>query len=101
MVKPLAELIAPDWAEALRPVEPTIRSIGERLRSEGRPYLPAGEHVLRAFTQPLADVRVLIVGQDPYPTPGHAIGLSFAVERHVRPLPRSLQNIYRELGDDL
>lgn len=101
MVKPLAELIAPDWAEALRTVEPTIRSIGERLRSEGRPYLPAGEHVLRAFTQPLADVRALIVGQDPYPTPGHAIGLSFAVERHVRPLPRSLQNIYRELGDDL
>lgn len=101
MVKPLAELIAPDWAEALRPVEPTIRSIGERLRSEGQEYLPAGEHVLRAFTQPLRDVRVLIVGQDPYPTPGHAIGLSFAVERHVRPLPRSLQNIYRELGDDL
>jgi uracil-DNA glycosylase len=57
--------------------------------------------VLRAFTQPFDDVRVLIVGQDPYPTPGHPIGLSFAVERTVRPIPRSLQNIYRELRDDL
>jgi uracil-DNA glycosylase len=50
---------------------------------------------------PLRDVTVLIVGQDPYPTPGHPIGLSFAVDAHVRPLPRSLQNIYRELADDL
>jgi uracil-DNA glycosylase len=67
----------------------------------GRRYLPAGEHILRAFQQPFADVRALIVGQDPYPTPGHPIGLSFAVERHVRPIPRSLQNIYRELRSDL
>lgn len=101
MIKPLEQLVAPDWAEALRPVEPVIRSIGERLRAEGKPYLPAGEHVLRAFAEPMADARVLIVGQDPYPTPGHPIGLSFAVDAHVRPLPRSLQNIYRELRDDL
>jgi uracil-DNA glycosylase len=45
-------------------------------------------------------VRVLVVGQDPYPTPGHAIGLSFAVQRGVRPLPRSLQNIFKELVAD-
>ncbi len=57
--------------------------------------------MLRAFEQPLDDVRVLIVGQDPYPTPGHAVGLSFAVARDVRPIPRSLQNIYAELGSDL
>ena len=78
--------------------------MGEFLRAEvaaGRTYLPAGEHVLRAFTRPLHDVRVLIVGQDPYPTPGHPIGLSFAVERHVRPLPPSLRNIYKELHTDL
>src|SRR5690242_17964714 len=78
--------------------------MGEFLRAEvaaGRTYLPAGDNILRAFTQPFADVRVLIVGQDPYPTPGHPIGLSFAVERHVRPLPRSLANIYRELHADL
>lgn len=78
--------------------------MGQFLRDEiaaGRRYLPAGENVLRAFTQPFEDVRVLIVGQDPYPTPGHPIGLSFAVERDVRPIPRSLRNIYRELQDDL
>jgi len=78
--------------------------MGDFLRAEvaaGRTYLPAGENILRAFRQPFADVRVLIVGQDPYPTPGHPIGLCFAVERDVRPLPRSLQNIYRELKSDV
>src|SRR5690606_4496845 len=69
--------------------------------AEGREYLPAPADVLRAFRAPLASVKVLIVGQDPYPTPGHPIGLSFATARAVRPLPRSLQNIYRELHDDL
>jgi uracil-DNA glycosylase len=93
----------PGWAQALQPVADDIAALGDWLRSEvaaGRPYLPAGALVLRAFRYPLADVRVLIVGQDPYPTPGHPIGLSFAVERGVRPIPRSLQNIYRELRSD-
>lgn len=102
--KPLAELVDPGWAVALEPVADRVAALGEFLRAEvaaGRPYLPAGRNVLRAFTQPFESVRVLIVGQDPYPTPGHPIGLSFAVERHVRPVPRSLQNIYRELRDDL
>lgn len=109
MPKSLAELAAdgsmdPGWAGALAPVADRIAAMGDFLRAEvaaGRPYLPAGENVLRAFRAPFSDVRVLIVGQDPYPTPGHPIGLSFAVERHVRPIPRSLQNIYRELRDDL
>ncbi|MFC0001094.1 MULTISPECIES: uracil-DNA glycosylase [Brachybacterium] len=104
MPAPLTEIIAPDWAEALRPVENRLHEIGGFLREEvraGRGYLPAGEAVLRAFTRPMSEVRVLIVGQDPYPTPGHPIGLSFAVERHVRPLPRSLTNIYKELESDL
>jgi uracil-DNA glycosylase len=102
--QPLTELIDPGWATALAPVADEIARLGEFLRAEtaaGRGYLPAGANVLRAFTYPLADVRVLIVGQDPYPTPGHPIGLSFAVDPHVRPIPRSLQNIYRELHDDL
>jgi uracil-DNA glycosylase len=101
---PLPELVDPGWAAALEPVAPRIAELGDFLREEvaaGRGYLPDGANVLRAFTRPLADVRVLIVGQDPYPTPGHAIGLSFAVDRHVRPVPRSLANIYRELRDDL
>jgi uracil-DNA glycosylase len=102
--RPLADLVDPGWASALEPVAPQVARMGELLRAEvaaGRPYLPEGANVLRAFTQPFDQVRVLIVGQDPYPTPGHPIGLSFAVDRHVRPLPRSLQNIYRELRDDL
>jgi uracil-DNA glycosylase len=97
-------LMAPDWAEALAPVDDRIGRMGAFLREElaaGRDYLPAGEHVFRAFRRPLADVRVLVVGQDPYPTPGHPIGLSFAVDAHVRPVPRSLANIYRELGTDV
>ena len=102
--KLLAELVAPDWAEALQPVAPTIAAMGDFLRAEiaaGRGYLPAGPDVLRAFGAPLAGVRVLIVGQDPYPTPGHPVGLSFSVAPDVRPLPRSLVNIYAELNSDL
>lgn len=99
-----SQQVAQDWAEVLRPVQQQLDALSEFLESErasGHEVLPAAEHVLRAFAQPLADVRVLIVGQDPYPTPGHAIGLSFACDAHVRPLPRSLSNIYRELADDL
>ncbi|MCY7399500.1 MAG: uracil-DNA glycosylase [Nocardioides sp.] len=97
-------LVAPDWAEALAPVDERISAMGDFLRAElaaGRSYLPAGDHVLRAFQRPLADVRVLVVGQDPYPTPGHPFGLSFAVAPDVRPVPRSLANIYAELATDL
>lgn len=97
-------LVAADWAVALAPVEDRIEAMGAFLRAEiaaGRGYLPAGEQVLRAFQRPLAEVKVLIVGQDPYPTPGHPVGLSFSVAPDVRPLPPSLVNIYKELVDDL
>jgi uracil-DNA glycosylase len=97
-------LMAPDWAEALAPVDDRIAAMGQFLRAEvaaGRGYQPAGDRVFRAFERPLADVRVLVVGQDPYPNPGHPIGLSFAVDAHVRPLPPSLANIYTELRSDL
>ncbi|WP_129668429.1 uracil-DNA glycosylase [Phytoactinopolyspora endophytica] len=102
--RPLHELVDPGWARALSPVTGQITAMGEFLRAEvaaGRTYLPAGEHILRAFTTPFDDVRVLIVGQDPYPTPGHAVGLSFSVAPDVRPLPPSLVNIFREYGTDL
>ena len=102
--RPLSELVERGWAQALAPVAGQVAAMGEFLRAEitaGRGYLPAGSHVLRAFTQPLDDVRVLVVGQDPYPTPGHPVGLSFSVAPEVRPLPRSLQNILREYSDDL
>jgi uracil-DNA glycosylase len=100
----LSELVAPDWADALAPVEATITELGGFLRAEiaaGRSYLPAGENILRAFRQPLADVRVLIVGQDPYPTPGNPVGLSFSVAPEVRRLPGSLINIFKEYTADL
>jgi uracil-DNA glycosylase len=102
--RPLTDLIDQTWAPALAPVEPQVTLMGEFLRSElaaGQRYLPMGSNVLRAFTFPLDRVRVLIVGQDPYPTPGHAVGLSFSVAADVRPLPRSLANIFTEYQDDL
>jgi uracil-DNA glycosylase len=104
MAEPLRNIIDPGWADALEPVADRIAAMGDFLRAEvaaGRRYRPAGENVLRAFKQPFAGVRVLIVGQDPYPTPGHAVGLSFSVAPQVKRLPGSLVNIFREYSDDL
>lgn len=104
MAQSLEDLVHPTWVPVLESQRDTLSELGTFLRAEGaagRPWLPAGDAILRAFATPIDDVRVLIVGQDPYPTPGHPIGLSFAVAPDVRPLPRSLQNIYRELVDDL
>lgn len=102
--QPLTDLVEAGWAAALEPVGRQVARMGEFLRAEidaGRGYLPPGPDVLRAFTFPMAQVKVLIVGQDPYPTPGHAMGLSFSVAPGVRPLPRSLANIVAEYGADL
>ena len=92
------------WKEPLDPVTDRIHELGDFLREEnatGRGYLPAGTDVLRAFTYPFDQVKVLIVGQDPYPTPGHPMGLSFSVHPDVTPIPRSLANIFRELQEDI
>jgi uracil-DNA glycosylase len=104
MARDLAELVDAGWAAALAPVSDRIAGIGDFLRAEqaaGRRFLPAGERILAAFREPFDDVRVLIVGQDPYPTPGHPIGLCFSVAADVQPLPGSLQNIFQEYRDDL
>ena len=104
MAKSLEELVHPTWLPVLWEQQENLTQIGEFLRKEqaaGRPWCPGGQHILRAFEQPLTEVRVLITGQDPYPTPGHAVGLSFSVAADVRPLPRSLQNIFKELASDL
>ena len=103
-IKPLKDLVEPGWANALAEVEPQVHHMGDFLRGEiaaGRRYLPASANILRAFTIPFDSIKVLIVGQDPYPTPGHPVGLSFCVAPDVRPLPKSLVNIYRELVDDM
>lgn len=102
--RPLPELVESGWATALAPVTDQVATLGRFLRDEissGHGYLPEGRNVLRAFSFPFDAVRVLIVGQDPYPTPGHAVGLSFSVAPHVRPLPRSLENIFTEYTADL
>lgn len=103
-IKPLEELVDPEWAQALQPVASNIHDMGNLLRTrmhEGHPFLPHGSQILRAFTIPFRSIHVLIVGQDPYPTPGHPVGLSFSVNPQVQPLPASLRNIYTELHDDL
>lgn len=102
--RPLNELVDDGWARSLAPVADRVTRMGEFLRAEiaaGHRYLPEGPNVLRAFTFPFGAVRVLIVGQDPYPTPGHPVGLSFSVAPDVRPLPRSLANIFTEYCADL
>ncbi len=104
MSRPLEEIVHPSWVPVLDGERDTLAELGAFLRAEtaeGHRWLPSGESILRAFSTPLDDVRVLIVGQDPYPTPGHAVGLSFSVSPQTRPLPRSLQNIHRELVADL
>ncbi|WP_305906277.1 uracil-DNA glycosylase (plasmid) [Methylomarinum sp. Ch1-1] len=69
---------------------------------QGKTIFPENNKVFAAMNEtPLELVKVVILGQDPYPTPGHAHGLSFSVEPDVTPLPRSLTNIYKELTDDL
>lgn len=100
----LAAAVGPGWAEPMAPAAVTLAQLGEFLRSEqraGRRFLPAGDHILRAFALPFDDVRVLLVGQDPYPTPGHPIGLCFSVAPDVHPVPASLRNIFTEYSEDL
>ncbi len=102
-IRPLHDQVGPGWDRALGPVADHITAMGEFLRAElagGRSFLPAPDRVLAAFATPFEEVRVLVVGQDPYPTPGHPVGLSFSVDRSVRPIPRSLENIYAELHAD-
>lgn len=97
-------LIHPSWVEPLSPVRGQLDALAEFLSSEqstGRGFLPTSDNLLRAFQIPFEHVRVVIVGQDPYPTPGHAIGLSFAVSSGTKRLPRSLSNILTELSSDL
>lgn len=100
-LRPLDDRLDPGWAAALSPVAERVAAMGEFLSAQPGGFLPAREQVLAAFTRPFAQVRVLVVGQDPYPTSGQAVGLAFSVAPGLRLLPRSLQNIVRELADDL
>jgi len=94
------EQMHPSWRQALAGQRDLLDQI-EAAVSTDAAVTPALPMVMRAFEQSVDSVRVLLVGQDPYPSAGHAIGLSFAVAPEVSPLPRSLQNMMRELRDDL
>jgi uracil-DNA glycosylase len=94
------EQMHPSWQQALAGQRDLLEQIESNVSTDAA-VAPALPMVMRAFEQPVDSVRVLLVGQDPYPGPGHAIGLSFAVAPEVSPLPRSLQNMMRELRDDL
>ncbi len=100
----LLDDVDPGWARALAPATDALDRVAAFLVAEeraGHQVLPPRADIMRAFRRPFDDVRVLVVGQDPYPTPGHAHGLAFSVDRHVRPLPRSLRNVLTELHDDV
>lgn len=97
-------LIDPSWVEPLQPVQEVLGHIVLTLAEEnarGIEIFPSPENIMRAFTVPIDDVKVVIVGQDPYPTPGDAVGLSFSVAPERQNLPRSLKNIFAELHSDL
>ena len=101
---PIDHLVGPGWDVALEPVADELAQISQRLKADvaqGHHFLPKGDQIFAALQMPFEQVKVLIVGQDPYPTPGHPIGLCFAVDPSVQPLPRSLQNIFTEYCDDL
>ena len=96
--------IHPSWRGVLEPVMDQIRDLGQFLTAEtdaGRGFLPPEPDIFRAFSYPFDEVKVLILGQDPYPTPGHSMGLCFSTQPGVRPLPRSLVNIFKEMATDL
>ena len=100
----VGDVVGTGWTDVLAPVADMIAQLEDRLRAEqaaGRSFAPVRDRVFAALAMPLASVRVLVVGQDPYPTPGHAIGLAFAVDRSVRPLPASLRNLLTEYEADL
>lgn len=92
------DLVHPDWQGLFNAQH---RKLLEIIQGLGDDFVPKSEHIFRAFEISPKDYRVLIIGQDPYPNPMHAIGLSFAVPKGTSPLPPSLQNILAELKSDV
>lgn len=88
-----------EWIDALKHVLGEIERIENSL--QGLAFNPAPENIFRALRQPLSKTSVVIFGQDPYPTPGHAMGLAFSVPVEIKPIPKTLTNIFRELHDDI
>jgi uracil-DNA glycosylase len=95
----LFDQLHPDWQEALSELRGQIDLIDSKLQTSD--VAPEYENVMRALSVSIESISVVIIGQDPYPTPGHAHGLAFSVSRDVTPLPASLRNIFKELESDV
>jgi uracil-DNA glycosylase len=95
----MLDSVHPDWLPLFSAQKSRLDRIFEQLKDEE--FVPKGTNIFRAFQNSPKSFRVLILGQDPYPNPAHAIGLAFAVPAGTSPLPPSLQNILTELQDDL
>jgi uracil-DNA glycosylase len=89
----------PSWAKALEDLLPLLDSIEAALTD--KKFLPAHENVMRALSLDLNSARVVIFGQDPYPSTEHAVGLAFSIPPSARKVPPTLRNIFRELESDL
>jgi uracil-DNA glycosylase len=94
-----SSLVHSSWLPVLEPLRGEVNEILGKIDSET--VTPAPNFIFRAFSQALEEIRCVIIGQDPYPTSGHAHGLAFSTDAHVRPLPRSLHNIFLERESDL
>ena len=95
---PLFNQLHPEWQEVLLSQRSNIDRIDSYLHN--RQISPTHDLIFRALHHPISHTHVVIVGQDPYPTKGHAHGLAFSVESSVTPLPASLRNIFEELKSD-
>lgn len=95
----LFDQLHPDWQEALRQLRGQIDLIDSKLQTFD--VAPEYENVMRALSVSIESISVVIIGQDPYPTPGHAHGLAFSVSSDITPLPASLRNIFKELESDV
>jgi len=94
----LFKQLHPDWKELLTPYFASIERIEQGL--DGQNISPEFHNVFRALSQSIESTKVVIFGQDPYPTKGHADGLAFSVNNTVAPLPPTLRNIFNELSAD-
>ena len=99
MPAPLFDQLHPEWQSELEVHKELIEQIDAFI--EGRELAPSRDLIFRALNNPIASTKVVIFGQDPYPTKGHAHGFAFSVDQSVSPIPASLRNVYKELQDDL
>ena len=92
----LTNLLPRPWQEFVDKMQ--LRQISDKLTTG---FIPDEENIFRALQLPPNEVKVVIVGQDPYPNPRYATGLAFSIPAGVVPLPKSLKNIFAEIKSDL